>query len=93
MFRYQERPLCGFSDRRDKMNDNELRDKTATATPWHTGIPAEKGWYVLHYPKSKEQPYELAEYDGEYFVTVTHLHAIVVRTEPDTVPGWQKIGP
>lgn len=58
---------------------------------WHTGTPTEEGWYLLHYPESKEQPYELAQWDGEHFVAVKPFHAIIVRIEASNVPYWQKI--
>ena len=58
---------------------------------WHTGTPTDTGWYLLYYPKSEEQPYELAQWDGEHFVAVKPFHAIVVRIEASTVPYWQKI--
>ena len=61
--------------------------------PWHTGTPTEEGWYLLHYPKSKEQPYELAQYDGEHFMAVKPFHSIIVRINVDTVPYWQRIEP
>ena len=62
-------------------------------SPWQTGTPTETGWYLLYYPKSEEQPYELAQWDGEHFVAVKPFHAIVVRIEASTVPYWQKIEP
>lgn len=59
--------------------------------PWYTGTPTEEGWYLLHYPECKEQPYELAQWDGEHFVAVKPFHAIIVRIEASNVPYWQKI--
>ena len=59
--------------------------------PWHTGTPTEMGWYLLHYPECKEQPYELAQWNGEHFVAVKPFHAIIVRIEASSVPYWQKI--
>lgn len=58
---------------------------------WHTGIPTEEGWYLLHYPECKEQPYELAQWNGEHFVAVKPFHAIIVRIEASSVPYWHKI--
>ena len=60
-------------------------------SPWHTGTPTEEGWYLLHYPECKEQPYELAQWNGEHFVAVKPFHAIIVRIEASSVPYWQKI--
>ena len=59
--------------------------------PWHTGTPTEQGWYLLHYPKAEEQPYELAQWNGEHFIAVKPFHAIIVRIEAISVPYWQKI--
>ena len=73
--------------------EKEIAEEERKKSNWHTGTPTEEGWYVLHYPKSEEQPYELARYDGECFIAVKPFHAIIVRIDVDTVPYWQKIEP
>ena len=70
---------------------NEFQRMTQYDFGWHTGTPTEEGWYLLQYPKCKEQPYELAQWNGEHFVAVKPFHAIIVRIEASSVPYWQKI--
>lgn len=63
---------------------NELVAKVFDYSPWHTGTPAEEGWYLVTSGGNNSASYDIGKWDGESFCFMEYLDSA-------DVVAWQKI--